>query len=379
MIMIGNTTSTNQLVQLGIHQPPATTQLEKAEIVFWAVRFTALLTKRCPSWIGGQHQLIETLRQLWDNEQPAGYQDRHRKGDGIDYTQWKEPKLIVKILLEYFKHHQQDQIALLFDCLRALCGRFLTDFQFLKDFLETEVSQKFTVEWKRSAFFEFMSLWKLPETESRLTQDLKAKILQYILIPCFSWSFEHGEGDKLIGSAPAPDDENNSNVVSAFIQNIIDPENPFGTSDNVRILLLQFSCLLVDQGSAHIHDAANKKQGNKLRRLMTYAWPCLLSKNCVDPATRYHGHLLLSHIIAKFAIHKRIVLQVFHSLLKAHAVEARGVVRQALEILTPSMPGRMEDGNTMLTHWTRKIIVEDGHTGSQLVHILQLVVKHHKV
>jgi len=49
--------------------------------------------------------------------------------------------------------------------------------------------------------------------------------------------------------------------------------------------------------------------GNKLRRLMMFAWPCLLVKNCVDPATRYHGHLLLSHIIAKFAIHKRIVLQ----------------------------------------------------------------------
>ncbi len=53
-----------------------------------------------------------------------------------------------------------------------------------------------------------------------------------------------------------------------------------------------------------------RKQGNKLRRLMTFAWPCLLSKHCVDPATKYHGHLLLSHIIAKFAIHKRIVLQV---------------------------------------------------------------------
>ena len=82
-----------------------------------------------------------------------------------------------------------------------------------------------------------MTLWRLPEQDngnggefSRLTQDLKAKILQYILIPCFSWSFEHGEGDKLIGSPPAPDDENNSNVVSAFIQSIIDLENPFGTS-----------------------------------------------------------------------------------------------------------------------------------------------------
>ena len=43
---------------------------------------------------------------------------------------------------------------------------------------------------------------------------------------------------------------------------------------------------------------------------MTFAWPCLVVKNCVDPATKYHGHLLLAHIIAKFAIHKRIVLQV---------------------------------------------------------------------
>ena len=42
------------------------------------------------------------------------------------------------------------------------------------------------------------------------------------------------------------------------------------------------------------------------------------------------------------------MLQVFHSLLKAHAVEARAVVRQALEILTPAMPGRMEDGNVCL-------------------------------
>ncbi|XP_078329828.1 transformation/transcription domain-associated protein-like [Crassostrea virginica] len=112
---------------------------------------------------------------------------------------------------------------------------------------------------------------------------------------------------------------------------------------------------------------------------MTFAWPCLLSKNCVDPATKYHGHLLLSHIIAKFAIHKRIVLQVFNSLLKAHSVEARAVIKQALEILTPAMPGRMEDKNGTLTHWTKKIIVEEGHRVAQLVHILQLVLRHYKV
>jgi hypothetical protein len=74
-----------------------------------------------------------------------------------------------------------------------------------------------------------------------------------------------------------------------------------------------------------------------------------------------------------------LCVTVFHSLLKAHAIEARSVVRQALEILTPAMPVRMEDGNTMLTHWTKKIIVEEGHSVQQLFHILQLVVRHYKV
>lgn len=102
-------------------------------------------------------------------------------------------------------------------------------------------------------------------------------------------------------------------------------------------------------------------------------------KNCVDATTKYHGHLLLVHIIEKFAIHKKIVLQVFLSLVKAHAQEARAVVKQALEILTPAMPFRMEDENVMLIHWTKKIIVEEGHSVQQLYHILQLVVRHYKV
>ena len=83
-------------------------------------------------------------------------------------------------------------------------------------------------------------------------------------------------------------------------------------------------------------------------------------------------------------------LQVFHSLLKAHALEARAIVRQALEILTPVVPIRMEDANVSdtvssfnniktlcvciiqatLVHWTKKIIVEEGHSMAQLVHML---------
>lgn len=60
-------------------------------------------------------------------------------------------------------------------------------------------------------------------------------------------------------------------------------------------------------------------------------------------------------------------------------MEARAIVRQAMAILTPAVPARMEDGHQMLTHWTRKIIVEEGHTVPQLVHILHLIVQHFRV
>ncbi|EZA54681.1 Transformation/transcription domain-associated protein [Ooceraea biroi] len=347
------------------------THMEKSELQYCAIKIISILIRFDEQWLSTQNQLVAALKQIWCNDD---YQVMHKKVEGVEYCHWKEPKLIVKILLHYFRHQPND-IDLLFQLLRATCDRFVPDFQFLRDFLENTVAQEYTVEWKRSAFFRFVEHFPT----NNMSQELKANVLQLIIIPCFAVSFERGEGTKLVGGAPMPYQDNPENVVSVFISKIIDPDNPFGSADCVRISLLQFSCLLVEQASQHIHDVTNKRQGNKLRRLMTFAWPCLLGKNCVDPTTRYHGHLLLSHIIAKFAIHKRIVLQVFHSLLKAHAVDARNVVRQALEILTPAMPVRMEDGNTMLTHWTKKIIVEEGHSMQQLFHILQLVVRHYKV
>ncbi|KAL0100349.1 hypothetical protein PUN28_019603 [Cardiocondyla obscurior] len=346
-------------------------RMEKSEVQYRAIKIIGILIKYDEQWLSTQSQLVGALKQIWYNDD---YQALHKKVEGVDYCHWKEPKHIVKILLHYFRHQPND-IDLLFQLLRATCDRFVPDFQFLRDFLENTVAQEYTVEWKRSAFFRFVEHFPT----NNMSQELKANVLQLIIIPCFAVSFERGEGIKLIGGVPMPYQDNPENVVSVFISKIIDPDNPFGSADCVRISLLQFSRLLVEQASQHIHDVTNKRQGHKLRRLMTFAWPCLLVKNCVDPTTKYHGHLLLSHIIAKFAIHKRIVLQVFHSLLKAHAVDARNVVRQALEILTPAMPVRMEDGNTMLTHWTKKIIVEEGHSMQQLSHILQLVVRHYKV
>ncbi|KAH8404548.1 hypothetical protein KR009_006495 [Drosophila setifemur] len=337
----------------------------KYEIQHQAVYIIFTLMELDDQWIPTRPDIIDTLKSIWRNNLSSTC------SEDVACDLWH---LIGKILLLYFSNNTND-IDLLFQLLRALCFRFIPDVYFLRDFLQNTVAQSYTISWKRNAFFHFVDHFN----NNTISEELKAKIITAVIIPCFTISFDKGEGNKLIGAPPTPYQEDEKNIVSVFINKVFDPDKQY--DDAVRIALLQLACLLVERASQHIHDgdANNKRQGNKLRRLMTFAWPCLLSKNSVDPTARYHGHLLLAHIIARLAIHKKIVLQVFHSLLKGHALEARSIVKQALDVLTPAMPLRMEDGNTMLTHWTKKIIVEEGHAMQQLFHILQLIIRHYKV
>ncbi|KAM9773955.1 transformation/transcription domain-associated protein isoform 1-T1 [Syngnathus typhle] len=359
------------LVPAGVAAPvrpgsPSTTTA-RLDLQFQAIKIISIIVKNDEGWLAGQHSLVNQLRRVWVSE---AFQERHRK-DNMAATNWKEPKLLAYCLLSYCKRNYSE-IELLFQLLRAFTGRFLCNMTFLKEYMEEEVPRNYSIVQKRALFFRFVEF-----NDPHFNDELKARVLQYILNPAFLYSFEKGEGEQLLGP-PNPEGDNPESITSVFITKVLDPEKQADLLDSLRICLLQFSTLLVEHAPHHIHDN-NKSRNSKLRRLMTFAWPCLLPKACVDPACKYSGHLLLAHIIAKFAIHKKIVLQVFHSLLKAHTMEARAIVRQAMAILTPAVPARMEDGHQMLTHWTRKIIVEEGHTVPQLVHILHLIVQHFRV
>lgn len=343
------------------------TSTARLDLQFQAIKIISIIVKNDEGWLAGQHSLVSQLRRVWVSE---AFQERHRK-DNMSATNWKEPKLLAFCLLSYCKRNYTE-IELLFQLLRAFTGRFLCNMTFLKEYMEEEIPKNYSITHKRALFFRFVEF-----NDPHFNDELKAKVLQHILNPAFLYSFEKGEGEQLLGP-PNPEGDNPDSITSVFITKVLDPEKQADLADSLRIYLLQFSTLLVEHAPHHIHDN-NKSRNSKLRRLMTFAWPCLLPKTCVDPACKYSGHLLLAHIIAKFAIHKKIVLQVFHSLLKAHTMEARAIVRQAMAILTPAVPARMEDGHQMLTHWTRKIIVEEGHTVPQLVHILHLIVQHFRV
>jgi len=193
-------------------------EADRKEMMFQSVRLTLVLSRLNEDWLSEQALLVENLLEMWCAPEMLTLADSG--------THWQQPRLLAVVLLKYFCRHP-DNVNLLFQLLRALCGRFMPDFYFLRDFLETTVAPTYSVEWKRAAFFLFVDLFSEKTGQQPLSQELKAKILQYIIIPCFSYSFDHGEGETLIGSPAAPEQDNADNVVSVFISQVSDFEHIF--------------------------------------------------------------------------------------------------------------------------------------------------------
>lgn len=133
-------------------------------------------------WLASETEIINALKQIWET-------DLYKSCEGnVSCDLWH---LVAKILLHYFSHHTND-INLLFLLLKALCMRFIPDFQvkenisffnnkraksliplqFLRDFLQNTVAQSYTCEWKRKAFFQFVEDFN----NANMSQELKAKV-----------------------------------------------------------------------------------------------------------------------------------------------------------------------------------------------------------
>ncbi|KAJ1619497.1 hypothetical protein T492DRAFT_890244, partial [Pavlovales sp. CCMP2436] len=110
--------------------------------------------------------------------------------------------------------------------------------------------------------------------------------------------------------------------------------------------------------------------------LLKFAWIHLKSDESVSKQCAYVN---VCHFIHQYETPSKIILQVYVSLLRTFQPDARPLVRQALDILTPALPRRLPKGNHIYptwVKWTKKILVEEGHSLPQLIHIWQLVVRH---
>ena len=60
----------------------------------------------------------------------------------------------------------------------------------------------------------------------------------------FTATFEEGKGDELLGGAPDPEHDNEDNIISVFINKVINPDKPFGSSVSHSNVFLSLSLSL---------------------------------------------------------------------------------------------------------------------------------------
>jgi hypothetical protein len=71
------------------------------------------------------------------------------------------------------------------------------------------------------------------------------------------------------------------------------------------------------------------------------------------------------------------VSQTYVALLKGFLPECKDVIRSAVDILVPCLPVRMPQDEFVRTiKWTKKLLMEETHNVQNLLHILQVIVRH---
>ncbi|EYC15392.1 hypothetical protein Y032_0037g3495 [Ancylostoma ceylanicum] len=344
------------------------------------------VSRRNVQWFSGAKELILKLRQLWNNGDFKARYVVHAPCDKdlLELTikmmtehKYKVPRLIVNCFIRYYRHNNND-LDLLCDILFVFIGRYVTDFCFVREFLEREVIPAYSMEWRRK-LFSFV-LEKFEAGGSTVIKDLLyVKILQYVLIPSLQWAFERYNVDEILGVLQNPQDqpEMDPDDLVYRLAHIIDQSRQV-MSDGIVIALYQLSTLLVKYAPRHVHNNDSKKHGWRLRVFMLFAWSCLTASNRQDATLRYTGFLFISHICQKFLINRKIVLQVFQSLCGSYQYDSRELVRRAADVVTAAMPIRMEDGHQQMFINVKRVLCEEAHSLAHIQHIVSMIVRNYR-
>lgn len=72
--------------------------------------------------------------------------------------------------------------------------------------------KSYTIQWKRGLFFKFIDLYQ----KKGVNSDILGKILQYLILPCFSLCYKNGEEEKLLCTQT----KSNDNIIGIILSKV---------------------------------------------------------------------------------------------------------------------------------------------------------------
>ncbi|PON99468.1 hypothetical protein TorRG33x02_046350 [Trema orientale] len=136
----------------------------------------------------------------------------------------------------------------------------------------------------------------------------------------------------------------------------------------LRIELLQLATLLLK----YLHNDLVHHR----KELIKFGWTHLKRED----ASKQWALVNICHYFKAYQAPEKIILQVFGALLRNCQPENKMLPKQAFDILLPALPQKLPHvGDSCIPIWiryTKRILVEEGHSVLNLIHIFQLIVRH---
>ncbi|CAG8506762.1 53_t:CDS:10, partial [Cetraspora pellucida] len=342
------------------------------EVKFQRIVIILEIVKFRPSWLvePSSEPILKSIKEAWND---PGRLERLKREDTLNLSQCRESKHLVEIFIYYLKENPDD-IDLLFELVTIFSYESVIDYTFLKKFYQEEVAMKYNVTQKRKILDKFLNSFLDPS----IPANIKMQSLKVIITPMLLFAFAKGqEYEQIIGT-----------IQMDKIQHIWRylTETHDEIEDSLRIEVLQFSTLLV-QRVPHLISARSD--------LAKIGWNWSRADDITAKQTAF---VFLAQIFAEFdSVNSKILFQSYFALLRAHQLEARTLVKQALDILAPVIPklkthhplpskesfdeSKKDSKNKKAPtptwiQYAKKVLLEDGHSVSQLVNVYQLLVRH---
>jgi hypothetical protein len=387
------------LLASGMAQGTDIAQVDGRKQAIQGLQLISLIARRHPGRTVEEKSVLDALSARWEALEPHTFSNSPQ----LLGLEGQEMRLWTDVWMAHMKETRDPRaLAGMISCLTR---RAEADFEVLRHFLSKELPQLISPKELTSLVTyiteEMIPEAMVPESKEVALQDDDTKMaedsdaasehgdicarvslmLRLVITPCFEAAADKGVlrecledpvGSRLVNvligrwmedNKGGSDDAGASSTVSPALEL---------SSDVVQEIMALLTVLMRRAPDLlHVQGVRDYRRG-----LIRLPWSYL--KDDTSPV-RFSAYVMVCQFMSTMTCPEKIYLQVYTAMIKAWQPEGRQQIHEALDLILPLLPSKLHDPGAkvpMWIRWTKRSLIEDGHSLGNLVHILQFIVRH---
>ncbi|MCJ1286042.1 hypothetical protein MMC26_005384 [Xylographa opegraphella] len=339
--------------------------------------------KRDIAIINGIHVMHSLChyKSHWLNEKESTRQILLDAGKGL-YTRQKNGTLMPDLrlaahqageqLMEIFTIYlgqSHEDLDFFFQLIECTTADELKTQPIFKTFLYSGVISSESIDYWRSIVMRCLDLYSTRGS----SQKTKTFAFRNLVNPILAMDIMRGYQQTVTDTIPRLMDKS---LLDAIHNKLWKPQLGDSSEDSgqpgvehSRLELLQMSALLLKYHQTLVSEAR--------KDIIKFGWSYIRFEDTIN---KHAAYVLIAFFIAQFESPAKIVNQIYVALLRAHQNEGRALVIQALDLIAPVLPKRLNGPGDakfpMWAKWPKRILSEESSNLQQLISILHFMIRH---